>query len=335
MYSPGTAALLAVSRCDDALVGTLAEGARRVLGRPFGVVVGHQCGDVATRAWQRADDHADPRAAQRQRQVLLQQRPGGNDLGHVLAHRRDGEGMQLHQNFRDAEKADHRRDIGNPAGQFDDPVGETAFRRQRIEADHSDQHTERAGEDALGERLAGQTADQQDSPDGEHQVITRREQQREVGQDGGADGKRGDADEAAEHRHHGGEADRRSGLAALGQRVAVQCGGDRRRRARNVEQDGAARTAVDAAKIDSGDQRQRFVHVPLERERNQDRNRHRHRQPGNGTDVDAGERACRRQEEQIRVRPRHEEVRQRFGHSKTPRSTPSGSTTENAVWKIT
>ena len=111
-----------------------------------------------------------------------------------------------------------------------------------------------------------------------------------------------------------GEPDGRPRFAALGERIAVERGGDRRRRAGDVEQDRAARAAVDAAEVDAGDERQRLVDVPLERERDQDRHGHRHRQAGDRPDVDAREGPCRREEEQVRARPRHEEVGDGFGH---------------------
>ena len=95
---------------------------------------------------------------------------------------------------------------------------------------------ERARKDALGERFAGQAADQQEPSSGEQQIIAGRELQGELGDRRRAHGERQDADEAADHVT---TVPRRCqpGFAALRQRIAVERRRDRGGRARDVEQD--------------------------------------------------------------------------------------------------
>ena len=108
------------------------------------------------------------------------------------------------------------------------------------------------------EGTAGQTAQEQDVPDREHQIVARRELERER-RDRGCRHRhrqRQDADEAAIDGHHGGQPDRGAGFAALGQRIAVERGCNSRPGAGDVQQDRAASATVDAAQEDARDQRE-------------------------------------------------------------------------------
>ncbi|CAM4303275.1 hypothetical protein KESI111651_12800 [Kerstersia similis] len=222
--------------------------------------------------------------------------------------------MQLRQNFRHAEKADHRGDVRNPRRQFQAAESEARLRRQRIQADRTNQHTQRAGKHALGDRTAGQAAYQQQAPGRQQQVFTRPEGQREFRHHGRGDGQHRDSDEAADHRYHGRQADGQAGLAPLGNRITIQRSGDLRRPARDVQQDGGARAAIDAAQVNPGNQHQRFIHRPFEGEGNQDGDRHGDRQARNGANVDACERTDCRHHQQLGIRPGDQEILQCIVH---------------------
>ena len=56
---------------DKPFHGSFAKGHLRVLGHPFGVIVGHQCRDIAAGTRQRSDNDANRRCLKRQRQVFL------------------------------------------------------------------------------------------------------------------------------------------------------------------------------------------------------------------------------------------------------------------------
>ena len=243
--------------------------------------------------------------------------------------------MQLGDDLGHAEETDHGGDVGDAGRHLQAAEGQALLTRHRVQADAGNQRAQGAGKDALGERFARETAHQQDAPDRQQQVFARAEFQRQTGHGRRRNGERQDADEAAVDRDHRGQADGLTGLAALGQRVAIESGGNGRRCARDVQQDGAARATVHTAEVDARDQGQRVVHIPLEGERDQDRHRHRHRQAGDGADVDAGESARRGQQQHLPVQPGRQEVAQGFSHFRNsgrwgPTRLPAGSTTEKA-----
>ena len=288
---------------DQPLVSPLTKGARWVLHRAPGMVVGHQGGDVPTGPRHRPHHHADAGGAGGQPQMPAHQRPGRHDPLDILAHGLLVQRVHLHQHFSHAEQADHGDDVGNAGRQLQTVEGQARLARHRIEADTGHQRTQRRREDALGQRFARQAADQQHAPDRQQQVFTRPELQGQRRDRRRRQRQRQDADETAIDRHHRAQADGLPRLAEPGQRITIHRRGNGRRGTGNVEQDRRARPAIDAPQKDPGDQRQRLVHRPLEGEGDQDRHRHRHRQPGDGTDVDAGKGAQRGQHHQLAVQP--------------------------------
>jgi len=240
--------------------------------------------------------------------MLLDQAPRRQQLADVLLDRRKMQFVQLHHDFRHAEKPDHCRHVRRSGGEMNGTEGEARLCCQRIETYHAEQDAQCPGEYALGHHSAGQAADQKESPDGEHHIIPRREEQRQVGQHRRADGQAQHSDQAAENPHDRRQSDGLPGLTHLGQRVTIQSRRDRRGRAGHIDQDRAARAPINAAVINTCDQRQGLVDPPLESEGNQDRDGHGDRQTGNRTYVDAEKDPGSGQEHQVGIEKTHPEI---------------------------
>ena len=231
---------------DDPLVGPLAEGPRRVLDAPSGAPVGHQGRDVAAGPGQGADPDPDQGRLDDQGEVLEEQPPGGDDVPDILLHRLDVDVVDLDEGLRDAEQADHDRHEVDPAHEADAPEGEPSLAGEGVHPDHAEPDPQGAGEDPLGQRFAGEAADEEEPHDRQHEVVPRGEHQRVFRDDRRAGRQGEDADVAADDRGGRRKADRDPRLAELGERVAVESGGDGRGRPGNVQQDRRPGAAVDA-----------------------------------------------------------------------------------------
>ncbi len=278
------------------------------------MVVGHQGRNVTACTRQRPNAHPNCGGTHGKRQVLLDQRPRWNDFAHVLLDRLDVQIVHLRQHLGHAKEPDHGGNEVDAGRQLQRIEGQARLGRERVQPHGRDQDPEGSGKNPLGHRVAREPAHQQQAHHGQQKVVARAEHQGQLRDHRRRDGQHRNADKAANHRHHGGQADHLPSQTHFGQRVAVEGGGHRRRCARDIEQNGAARAAIDAAQKDAGNQHQRILNRPLEGKGDQDRHRHGDRQARNGADVNAGKGADGGQQQQPWVDPGGKKWGQNFHH---------------------
>ncbi len=244
--------------------------------------------------------------------VFEEQAPRGDDILDVLLHRLDMDVVDLDEGLRDAEQADHDRHEVDPAHEADASEGVPPLAGEAIHPDHAEPYAQGAGEDPFRQGVAREAADEEEPHDGEHEIVPRGKQQGVFRDDRRAGRQGQDADVPADDGGGRREADRDPRLAELGERIAVESGGDGGGRPRDVQQDGRPGAAVDPAAVDARHQGEGLVEIPGKGERDEDRNGHRDRQAGDGADVDPGEGPHAAQEDHFDTRPRHQEITQLF-----------------------
>ena len=132
-----------------------------------------------------------------------------------------------------------------------------------VGADQAEQDAEADHGDRLEHRAARQHHGRDQAEHHQREIFGRAEFQRHLGKRRReiGDHQRGDA--AGDERADGGDAERRPGAALARHLMAVERGDDRRRFARDVDQDRGGRAAVLRAVIDAGqhDQRRRRTEI--------------------------------------------------------------------------
>ena len=154
---------------------------------------------------------------------------------------------------------------------------------------------------ALEGVAAGQRAGHHHAEHGDPEELEALKRQGELAQDRREEREAQDAEQRAEPGARGGDAHGAAGKPLARQRIAVERGGGGGRRARDVEQDGAAAAAVDGADVDADEHHDRFVVRHGEGERGQQRDAHRGGEAGQRADDDAEEGRPDHIEERVRV----------------------------------
>ncbi len=158
----------------------------------------------------------------------------GADLHRLLAL------LDRHQQLREAEGADQRRNELDAAGEIAHAEREALVRVLRLLPDRGDEEAGDAGDPALERVVAGERAGDDHAEESEPEELVGAELQREVAEHRREERERHHADQRAEHRAGGGDAHRAAGQALARERMAVEARRGGRRGAGDVEQDGRA-----------------------------------------------------------------------------------------------
>ncbi len=222
--------------------------------------VGHKGGDGRTGSRDQRAQAAEKGAAdhrpERQFEVGLRRKHvGDSDLGvfHV-----DGFGIvdAVHE-FGDAEHSERQRDDLDAVEQFSNTESEARLAGLDVGSDDADKEAEHRHRDALERRALGQRRSGQQSHQHQRAHFGRTEFERHLDQEWRQENHLGDAERRADEGGDDGDAERRSALALLGQRKAVQTGDGVGRVTRQIQENRADRAAVLRAVIDAGQHQDR------------------------------------------------------------------------------
>ena len=194
--------------------------------------------------------------------------------------------LQIDDDLGDAEQAHGDRREVDAVAEFRDVEGEALGAGVHVGADQAEQQAEEHHGDRLDHRAAGQHDGGDEAERHQGAVVggpeLLRHARQRLGEDHDDDGADGAGEERADRR----DRQRCAGAALARHLVAVEAGHDRRRLARQVDQDRRRRAAVLRAVVDAGqhDQRRRRRQVEGDRQQHGD-GRHR---------ADAGQHADQR-----------------------------------------
>ncbi len=163
-----------------------------------------------------------------------------------------GRKLEIADDLRESEHA--HGDIGEPdaVGQLRDVEGHAAGAGFEVGADHRQQQPHEDHGDGFEHRALGQHDREDQAEHHQREVFGRPEQQREARQWCAERGNQHRGHATREERADGGDGERRSRPALLRHLMAVETGDDRRRLARDVDQNRGGRAAVLRAVIDAG-----------------------------------------------------------------------------------
>ena len=223
-----------------------------VLGPCLGLAVADPGGDIAAGAGHRADEGADDGGADQRGEDPLQIGLGGENmldfqfvllrlvaLGHLL------NGVQ---SLGEGEQSDQQGDEADAAHQVHRPEGEAVHAAHAVDADGGQQQADDAADDALDDGFSRQACHDADAEYRQRKVLLCAELQGYLSQHRGEDAQADGAEQAAEQRSKGGDAQGTAGLTQLvGHGIAVQSRGSGGRGARGIQQAGGNGAAVNAA----------------------------------------------------------------------------------------
>ena len=267
-----------------------------VLGPGLGLAVADPGGDIAAGAGHRADEGADDGGADQRGEDPLQIGLGGENvldfhpvflrlvaLGHLL------NGVQA---LGEGEQADQQRDEADAAHQVHRSEGKAVHAAHAVDADGGQQQADDAADDALDDGFARQACHNADAEHSQRKVFLCAELQGYLSQQGGEDAQADGAEQTAEQRGQGGDAQGTAGLTQLvGHGIAIQSRGSGGGGARGVQQNGGNGAAVNAA----AEHTQQHVHAAhagkAQGKGKKDREAHDCRQARQSADDDTRERA--------------------------------------------
>ena len=260
---------------DDAFHRPCSKRNRRVSDNAPALAVGEKGRDRSAGAGERPDQGADQTVVESVQPISLEHLFQGNLLPGNRAY------LGLHvpagyggKHLRHAEQSDQGGDRGNPRLQVPDAEGHARGAHDRVQADHADAQAEHGADQSFAEGPARQGTDGGKPEEREQKVVHRLELQCDPADRLGDQPERGKTEDAADEGVDRGVLQRAVCLPFLGERVPVEGRDDARRRAGNIDQDRAERSAEDTDDVQAHDGGKGVVGRPRVGDRDQKRGRH-------------------------------------------------------------
>ncbi len=136
--------------------------------------VGHERRNRRAGTRNDAADHADDRGAQKCHPDLpgLGERRNARLDFRVPGERRRGESLlEAHENFAQAVRAHHHRQVSDAVAQHADAERETVYAVDLVDADGRDQHADEEADECVGERSAAQGDDAREAEQDDREIL--------------------------------------------------------------------------------------------------------------------------------------------------------------------